>query len=423
MLRLGRSGTKAIIRKTQSAIGAIEQTEEKWQKILDDLTDTKSLYKDLPLIYQKLFSFAPLEEPALFEGRKETLEYIQDHFSRWTRGQVSALVLTMPMGSGRTSLMNILRETTYKDSRIYSLTLEERITEEHAFASLLAKTLECSQKDIEDLDALESWVLGASRTDKPAVCFIENLEHLLLRKPAGSALLERVLLLFSRTDERICWVANTGNLAWHFIEKTLPAAAGFVTCYRLPALDRDAIKDIVLSRHRLSGIPFIFEGSQRSTSWYKFWGNKSDAQLQETYQKQYFDRLHELSGQNILLAFYYWLSSTRFKEGSIYVENIKPIDFGFLETLDLSKIFSLSGFMQHGSLTLEEHNEVFRLNRTEGTFILEALLNLRIIKPVKTDEQLPPHSLHHLLPGVPYRIHPHILHPVVKVLSDQNMIY
>ena len=425
LLKLGRSSTKAIIRKTQSAIGAIEQTEEKWQGILDNLTDTKKLYAGLPLIYQKLFAFSPLEEPALFEGRQETLEYIQTHYQRWIGGQVSALVLTMPMGSGRTSLMNILRETTFKGSPIYSLTLEKRITEEAVFAGMVANAIACPIENIMDLDVVEEWILQDAQSDKRAVCFIENLEHLLLRKPAGSTLLERVLLFFSRTDERICWVANTGNLAWHFIEKTLPAAAGFVTCYRLPPLSRDAIRDMILSRHRLSGIPLYFEGSQRSSSWYKFWGNKNDEQLQETYQKQFFDRLHELSGQNILLAFYYWLTSSSFndKEDTIIVKNIKAIDFGFLDTLDLPKVFALGGFMQHGSMTLKEHNQVFRLNQTEGTFILEALLKLRIIKPVGAIDSPPSATLHNLLPDVPYRIHPHILHPVVKVLTDQNMIY
>ncbi len=423
VVKLGRRQTKQLIKKGQTAVGVVDQSEDQWLQTLELASDIDALHKRLPLVYRRLFSLKPLDDLDLLEGRKLDLAFVSKHFAQWKNSQTGPLLLAMPDGSGRRSLMNVIVNTVLEDADVNLINLKQRVSDVQSFANLVADALGIKSEKSLPIDILESQIIGMKRTGKPRVVVIDRFEHLLLCAPGGQDLIERVLIFMSRTDNLIYWVINVGIHAWHFLEKTMSPSSGFISAYKVTNLNRQALEDIILKRHNRSGMSLHFRANTASNSIFDISRSKSEKTLQETYRNAFFDRLHRLSGQNILLALLYWLRSVEFdnEQDTLYVNTIEPINFSFLDTLDLSRAFTLKSFLTHGTLTRQDHMRVYKLGQAESTFILESLLNLRIIEPAFQD---PDEKIHYRIePNHPYRLHPLIVYPVLELLKRRHIVY
>ncbi|MEZ4702394.1 MAG: hypothetical protein R2834_18825 [Rhodothermales bacterium] len=425
VLRLGRRQTRELIRKGQSAVGAITQTEGQWIKTLGELADAESLHDKLPLIYRKLFALAPLDDAALLEGRKQDVIRIRAHVSEWAAGQTSPLILAIPDGSGRTSFMNILATSVFTDADVRRITLTHRVTTTTAFARMAAEALEQPVTDDLTLESLEAALTTGEAPIASRIVLIDFFEHLLLAMPGGTEVLERVMLFMSRTDHVVCWIASVAGITWRFIETTLRPASGFVKAHGLPSLNQTSLEALILNRHRRSGLPLEFVPPASGSPVRSLWGRKSHEQQQEAWRKAYFEQLYRFSGTNILLALNYWLRSAAYDAGRdvLCVNPLQPIDFSFLNTLDLQRMFTLRLFLLHGTLTVEEHRRISRTSPSESMFILESLLNLGIIQSMRPDLEEFSGSHIRIMPDEPYRINPVILHPVTETLKLQRILY
>ena len=431
-------GLQNLIERGKSAIGTVEATEEDRLHTIDviSLDSVRALQEGLPLVYRKLFSLRPVSEPSLLvaleKSREDELQRVKQHVHRWKNKQAAgALILAMPIGSGRTSLLNAVGAKLHRTTDVRHLTLTKRLYDVADFAALVADALGLDVIGEVSLDALEAQLLGAPRTEPPQVCLIDNLEHLLLRTLGGSDLVERVLIFFSRTDTKICWIATIGDYAWRFLEKTLGTATGLVTAYRPAPINSATLKDIIINRHQRSGIGLRFaeptDVSQLSALRQRFNNRSRTPEMRQAeLQKEYFDRLFRLCGQNVMLALFYWLRSTDFEaeEGVLTIQPIEPLSFRFFESFDMARAFTLKAFMLHNTLTLEEHNRIFRMTDAESTYLLESLLNLRLIEPYRMEARRDAAgNPNRIFPDERYRLHPLILHRTFQLLKERNIIH
>ena len=423
VIRRGQRQTKQLIKKGQSAVGVVGQSEDHWLQTLQLVSDIETLHKRLPLVYRRLFSLKPLEELDLLEGRKLDLAFVKKHYDRWNKSLTGPLIMAMPYGSGRTSLMNVLSLSVFDDAEMTLIHLDRRFSDADEWAAYAAEVLEIPIEEPVTLDKLEERLMAQERGDKARVVMIDRLEHLLLCTPGGEKLIERILIFLSRTDNAIYWIANIGIHAWHFLEKTLKPSSGFISAYHVTQLQRQALEDIILKRHHRSGMSLQFKSTSAPSSFFDFSRSKDEESLQKAIQNTFFDRLYRLSGQNILLALLYWLRAVEFdpKNDTMLVNALEPINFSFLESLDLNRAFTLKSFLIHRTLTIEEHMRIFKTSRPDSTIILESLLNLSIIEPLHMEEHASRHF--RITPNLPYRIHPLIVHPVTQFLKKLHIIY
>ncbi len=425
-LHLGRRQARRLIQRGQSVVGVLSQTEEAQLDTINAISNLEDLLAGLPLVYRKLFAFEPVQVPSLMEGRGRDLVRVRAHYTRWREQQAGALVLALPLGSGRTSLLNVLRQTVFEEADVRALSLDERLSHPDQLAVRLAEVLGVDVTR-PTLEGLERYLRNRPAGDRPLVCMIDNLEHLLLQRPGGSHLIERALIFFSRTDRHVYWVATVAGHAWHFLERTASAASGLVTAYRPAPLNRESLQAILINRHRRSGMPLRFAPPRDPAPLLRqrLRRARTPEEQQAVLREEYFDRLYRLSGQNVMLALYYWLRSTDFEveQGALVIHPPQALDFGFLKAFDLARAFTLKAFLIHNTLTLEEHDLIFRLSEEQGTFLLESLLNQRIIRPAPTApaQAVDPHGP--ILPGVRYRISPLLVHPVTEHLRLRHIIY
>ncbi len=430
LLRRGQQSAQALIERGRSAIGTVEATEEDRFRTIDAISyaNVRALQDGLPLVYRKLFSLRPVHETSLLEGRQADVKRITQHFRRWKKGQAAgALMLAMPLGSGRTSLLNVISATLQSQADVCTLSLEERLFEDSDFAIRVAEALGQEVIGELSLETLETQLLEAPRTKKPRVCLIDNLEHLLLRTVGGSDLIERVLIFFSRTDRQICWIGTIGDYTWRFLDKTLGTATGLVTAYHPAALNAATLEAIIINRHRRSGMVLRFaEPKDLSPLVRRRLNRARTPEMAQTILREiYFERLHRLSGENVMLTLFYWLQSTDFKaeEGILTINTVNPLSFRFFESFDMARAFTMKAFILHHTLTLEDHNRIFRMDDAQSTYLLESLLNLGLIEPSSPEARRDAvGNPIRIVVGERYRLHPLILHPTLQLLKERNIV-
>ncbi|MEM8599812.1 MAG: hypothetical protein AAGF99_07820 [Bacteroidota bacterium] len=420
----------SLIRRGQSAAGLTQNTAAR-QATLDALGEITTIRQRLPLVYRRLFSFDPIADPLLLQGRNAQLDTLGSVLNRWQAQQPSsAIVVTAPMGGGSTSFLRVAAGSLLTGHPVHRVALTERLADPEILADALAQAFEIDlpreDSSLSRLGQLERQLL-AGTDQPPRVCLLEHLEHLMLRTGGGLAPLETTLTFLSRTDHRVFWLTTMNESAWRFMARTAPALTGLVMPLSLPPLDRSALEALILKRHARSGLPLTFDEPQAPAPLLvrRLKGAKNDAARQDLLRADYFDRLARASGRSIALALFYWQRSLDFEAAGdrLTVRSLPALDFGFLANYDLPRAFALKALLQHGTLTLGEYQRVFRSTPREGYLLFESLANeLLITRANGTTNATAPGAPMAVRLGERYRVHPLLVHPVAEALRSRNML-
>lgn len=421
LVRRGHRRAATLIEHGRSAIGASTAAgQDRWAaKEAIGPTAFLELHKRLPLVYRRLFAFEPVSEPWLLLGRDSDLSYLHRHIERWrTKVSVGALVLPMPIGSGRSSLLRVFAASLEETDNVSIVTLRHRYTHSAEFASEFGAAIGIEVSTLEELE-------HGLRTMGPRICLIDNLEHLMRRAYAGARLLEHVLLFMARTDSYVCWIATIANLAWQYLDTVHMRAAGLVSSYQVGDVNRNMVGDIMVHRHERSGLSLRFGQPDTASPLLarRLKRTRGEKARQAILRDHYFDRLFANCGSNVLLAMVYWLNSAEFGENSVSVKQWRPLNFRFLDHLDLTRNFSLKAFLVHNTLTIHEHAQVFNTSDAESYVVMESLLSLGLIIPSRLPLKHLDQAPNRIVPETRYRVHPLLLHPVRQMLRRQNIVH
>jgi len=319
--------------------------------------------------------------------------------------------------------MNVVERSIFMDADVHRLELETRYFSEAELVPVIAKVFEIDWEGEPSFARLEAVIRAGGRRTRPRVCIVSGIEHVLLRKPGGSLLMESLLIFFSRTDEHVYWIGTVGSLMRYFLEKTLQIS-GIIDFEALTEFGKDATQNMLMSRHRKSGLPikFVVGDDAGAIMKQRLRRAKTEADRQAIISNAFFEKISKDTGQNLRLALFYWLRSIDFGGSSseISVGSVKTLGLEFLNDLDLRSAFSLRAILFHLTLTVEEHNQLFRMTERQGTVIMESLLNNGLILP---HDQKTPDRQARLQPGVRYRVNPLLVHPITELLRGRHMIY
>jgi len=427
--RIQRQGRR-LVQLGHAAVGTPPVDEAALRQTVDALSTVDVVLADLPLVYRRLFSFRPLRDEDLLVARDTDRAAVTRHAERWRRGLTSPLVITGAPGSGRTSLLNTLRTTTFQSARHHSLDLTERVSSEAEFANKLARALHLPHdpEAAPTFEVLSERIRALPASDRLRVCTIEQFEHVFQRCVGGTTLGARILNLLSETDTRVLWILTTSDAAWQVVEASEPAAARLVTRHALDPLDRDDLEELILTRHRRSGLRLAFEGPDATSHPLlarRLRSIDDEERRQALLRTEYFDRLHDVCGSNVTLALFYWFRSVHLDDETarLRVQPLAPISFDVLDTLPMSHAFALKALLEHGTLTVAELAAVMGISPSESRALLETLGNILLIAPAERVEGPGVFKFASVERTVRYRIRPLLAHPVVRFLRSRNIVH
>ena len=377
---------------------------------------------DVPLVYQKLFSTEPISDPTLLAGRDGTMADAMNRWIRWKSGQGTPTIFIGRPGSGVTSFVNVLVERINgAGGKAVSVSLQQRVLVEADLVGLLAAGL--GMPAVATFDELVSGVLSAEGPELPDALGLDTLEHVYLRSSAGTDLFERLLTFMSETDGKIFWFGGITMSSWQVLQKAEPTAVSQVDTVSLNPLSAADLKAAVILRHRRSGLQVVYQdptdsgGSlgQRIRKW------RGRGGRQEVLETEFFDQLHRASLGTLRLALFQWLVAADFHtgDGQVRMGALTRPDFSTLDTLDLTQSFSLKAFLEHRTLSLAEHDEVFRLPRQESYQVFESLANRQLIEALGVRTAGRPE----VDATMRYRIKPLLEGAVISHLERRNIVH
>lgn len=429
-LRLGRGRAEELVQMGRSAVGATAFDEDSFLETLEALLRLDQTLATLPLVYRRLFALQPVTDPSLLVGRQNDLTRIQRHVEQWQNGLTNALVITGHHGSGLTSLLNVVQRTRLDHTPVHTLSLDERIRSESAFAARVVDTLQLSLSSSDaplTLERVREHLQNRPPPSSPPVCLVEHLDHLFLRTVHGSDLINRTLTFMSRTDAQVLWIATLSEHAWQVLDRTASPASGLVLHHRLTPIERPELETLILTRHQRSGLPLHFDAPDEPNPLLRQRLRKADSEenRQSLLQNEYFDRLYTHCGSNIMLALLYWIRSVQRDDEKpvMRVPPIQPLNFGFLERFSMQQAFALKAFLDHGTLTIEEYSEVAHLSPTTCLELFESLTNTMLLQPAEMQGPEAASTLAPIEPERRYRIRPLVIHPVTQYLRGKNILY
>jgi hypothetical protein len=238
----------------------------------------------------------------------------------------------------------------------------------------------------------------------------------------------RTLNFLSQTDTHVLWVVTTTDAAWQLIEASIPAAARLVARHPLDPFDRAELEELILRRHRRSGLPLVFDAPDESTHPIlarRLRAIDDEERQQALLRTEFFDRLYEASGQNVMLALFYWFRSVRLDTdgATLRVQPLEPIAFGALDALPLPHAFAMKALLEHGILTADELAEVLGVSAPTARSLLETLGNALVIAPADREEGDGLFRFPSVERGSRYRIRPLLIHPVTRFLRSRNIVH
>ena len=412
------------LRKGTEMVGTPSATGEASARTLRRLSDAEAALADLPLVYQRLFTLQPVSDPSLLAGRDGELA---DGITRWTRWKesegVPVIVRGRP-GSGITSFLEVLGTRISEDGgSLGRVVLDQRVVGEGALARMLSAELGLDAVD--SLDDLATAVFDAPRGGVPDAVSLDNMEHLYLRVPKGTDLIERLLTLMAETEPRIFWIGGITSSAWQLVSVAEPTAVSQVEVLELEQLTGPELREAMTIRHRRSGLPLRFKEpeSRRRLLRQRLKRLRDPDAYDNLLASDFFDRLERTSSHHLRLALFQWLMAADFGQGDgVVMEPPERPDFTILDALTLTQNFTLKAFLEHRTLTLDEHDRIFRLPRHESYQVFESLQNRRLIEPVTNDgDDLLERS--EIEEDLRYRVRPLLVGAVITHLRGRNIVH
>ena len=386
------------------------------------LAESEAVTSQLPLVYQRLFTFDAVSDPALLAGRGSELADLKGRWGRWQEGDGVPIIVKGRQGSGISSLLNVFSaQVEAEGSSVARVELTERVSTEARIAQLLSDAL--GFPSFESFDEIAEGIFDAA--DLPDLVVLDNLEHLYLRVPGGTDLLERLLTLMSEAEPRSLWVGGIAASAWQLVATAEATAVTQVAVVDLSPLSPSAVRDAITVRYRRSGLPVRFEEPKggRSLLRRKLRRARTAEAKRKLLQEDFFEQLQRASGSNLRLAYFQCLRSSEFGagEGVLMKPPVRP-DFSVLDTLTLTQNFTLKAFLEHRTMTLEEHDRIFRVERYESYQIFESLANRHLITPVWRPTG-PGTDRSRVVEGVRYQVQPLLTGAVFSHLAGRNIVH
>jgi hypothetical protein len=346
----------------------------------------------LPALYSHLFRPDPVRDVRFLVGRVPELSAIGDARDRWEAGRSAALLVTGERGSGKTSLINCALNGPLAGLPVARGEFSQRLLSESDLRSTLAGIVGASSPG-----RLEEHLIQT-----PRVVVLEEVERTFLRHLGHYEAVRALGRLISATGGAVLWVIVLNRVAFRFLDAATGLGQRFSHRINASTATADEIREAILIRHNLSGLRLRFEPPATAPG--------RSIRRRVDPERAFFEMTARYAAGVYRTAFGIWLGHiAEIRDGLFSVRAIEAHDLlPVIADLAPPDLFSLVAFMQHGSLTAEEHAIIFQ----QRSDISRAQLDELIARDIIAAD-----------PGRPgYRVRPEAMSVVQEALYRRNLL-
>jgi amino acid transporter len=339
-----------------------ENIVERTLHLVAEASPPPAVLSGLPFHYRQLFIGQTRISNEFWVGRGEELAEAARAVARFRDGTRGAIFVTGARGSGKSALCRQLISRNFRGENVH-----------HVFPPVEGSV------DVNRFNARVAGELGGrgdlERTiaalEGNAVVCLHDLELWWRRAGDGLAVVEHVARLIERYGDRCLFVINLGDHALRFISKLTPLAEHALAVIRCRPVDAEALKEIVLRRHRSTGLSFELRGT-------------AEDQLAPWEEAQLFSRLFDHTSGSIGAALHAWLSHIERIDGdTVYVSRARPLVSDVLSGLRVEWIALLVQLLLHRRASLARMQAITGIALGELERDLATLARMRLVSEVK----------------------------------------
>lgn len=307
-------------------------------KLAESLTPGEEVLAKIPYYYKKLFSGRASVSKEFWIGRDEELEECSKAVKFFRSGHSGALMIIGERNVGKSSISKHTAELNFNFNRIYNVSPPPcGSVNIEVFDKTVIKAIGISQY------AEETFKSGAGES---AVIF-NDIDLWWERSSEGFSVLNRLFDLISAAGRNWFFILNMNINAFEFIRKIKAIDQNFLSVVKCGAFDAEELKEIILRRHRASGIDLVLNGI-------------AEDRLSQLKLARYFNALFDYSRGNIGSALNGWINSIESVEGNtLFMRYPKQIDLSILKSIPEDWIVVIVQFILHRQLSCERLSEFF----------------------------------------------------------------
>ncbi|HEU5074400.1 MAG TPA: hypothetical protein VFU02_09510, partial [Polyangiaceae bacterium] len=318
----------------------------------------------VPTAYARVFSFEAVREHRLFTANKQELRLILDtERASFAAGNGSALVVG-PVGSGRTSLLNLceLELSAPRIVRPEPLGWRRSVGLEAA----LGIELECPP----------ALVLDELRRVHTSV-LVDDLEHWFLPNPEGLTSLISFLELVVKSSDRVFWLVTIEQATLDLLEELIPIQPAFARIVRMSPLSAAELAAAVEGRHALTGRRLSYPSNFTTRLLSKL--GKGDS------REICFRLLASMSGGNLGAALTQWPRMCTFTDSGDVIVTPRfnlGASTALLAQLPATELAILTELTRFGPFTPKEIAQAMELSESETRRHMHFLRSASVIEAV-----------------------------------------
>ncbi len=340
--------------RTKEAFFSIEPFISMLEKISPD----KALMLKLPFYYSNLFSGSSTIGDDFWVGMEDEIEKGSKAIQRFLTGTSGLLIISGERSSGKSSLSKRLANLHFEKQNIFNVRAPR---ESLADAGFFEQTL------LKVLDGQDNLPYSMEMLPDKSVILINDLELWWERKPFGTKVVEKIILLMQQYGHKVLFIINVNQYALKIINQLSSIntwALDLVFCQ--PFSSRE-LKELIMLRHQAGGMEFILD-------------KKHEKALSSWEYVTLFNRFFNLSGGNPGHTINLWLAGIRKISGNtLYMEKPFGKEITFNEDLPSDEIFYILQFILHRRFSIKSLSAILQIDVASTERTVRILMQKRIL--------------------------------------------
>lgn len=313
--------------------------------MLAKISPDKAIMLKLPFYYSNLFLGSSTIGENFWVGMEDEIEKGGKAINRFLNGAFGLLIISGERSSGKSSLSKYLANLHFEKQNIFNVRApRESIADVGFFEQTLLKTI----------GGQENLPYSMEMLPAKSVIVINDLELWWERKPHGTQVVEKIILLMRQYGHKVLFIVNVNQYALKIINQLSSINTWALDIVFCQPFDSRELKDLIMLRHQAGGMKFRLD-------------KKPEKAMTDWDYARLFNRFFKLSGGNPGHTINLWLAGIRKISGNtLLLEKPFGKEISFTEDLPADEIFYILQFILHRRFSLKSLSEILQ-NDIEDT--------------------------------------------------------
>jgi hypothetical protein len=297
-----------------------------------------------PPEYLDLFDYFQIADEKTYYKRNESVpNTVSQILTEWIgKGAIQDPILIVGnRGMGKSTILNHLAHDYRKLTTVKHLKVSPKILNQIDFYNWMSELFSSPIQSTEDFQKFDH-----QQTEK-TILFVDDIQNFFIGAIGGMEAYKEFLDILSLKTKNIFWCLSINSRSWIFLKGLLGEDHFIGNILNIRNWRDFEIKNLILSRHKLSGLQLRFDTSVEAYGVGGALGDKAEA--------LFFRLLWGQSRGNPRSALMHWLSAVSYPTpNEIFVGVPSFVSSNLVTTLSDEALFLLSAITKHENLTPEE---------------------------------------------------------------------